>query len=46
MKSVGMVISGEHPIFDKQSHRIAVEGDKSGEMSGFYVAHPDGRPSG
>jgi phage/plasmid primase-like uncharacterized protein len=46
MQSVGMIVSGDHPIFDKQSHRIAVEGDKSGEMSGFYVAHPDGRPSG
>lgn len=46
MKSVGMVVTGDHPIFDKKPHRIEVEGDKKGELSGFYVAHPDGRPSG
>lgn len=46
MKSVGMVVTGDHPVFDKQSHRIEVDGDKKGERSGFYVAHPDGRPSG
>ncbi len=46
MRSVGMVVSGDHPIFDKKPHRIEVENDKKGELSGFYVAHPDGRPSG
>lgn len=38
MKSLGMVVEGEHPIFDKATHRIPVEGDKQGELSGFYVA--------
>jgi antirestriction protein ArdC/phage/plasmid primase-like uncharacterized protein len=46
LKSVGAEVSGEHPIFDKKSHRIAAEGDKSGEQSCFYVAHPDGRAAG
>ncbi|MCD8351864.1 MAG: ssDNA-binding domain-containing protein [Planctomycetaceae bacterium] len=46
MRSVGMIVTGEHPIFDKKPHRIEVDGDKKGELSGFYVAHPDGRPSG
>ncbi|MCD8141514.1 MAG: hypothetical protein LUE17_17405 [Planctomycetaceae bacterium] len=46
MRSVGMVVTGEHPIFDKKPHRIEADGDKKGELSGFYVAHPDGRPSG
>ncbi len=46
MKKVDMIVTDDHPIFDKKSHRIEVEGDKKGEKSGFYVAHPDGRPSG
>lgn len=46
LKSIGADVSGEHPIMDKKSHRITVDGDKQGELSGFYVAHPDGRPSG
>ncbi|MDR3077770.1 MAG: DUF5710 domain-containing protein [Planctomycetota bacterium] len=36
----------EHPILDKQTHRLAVEGDRNGEKSGFYICHPDGHPAG
>ncbi|MGQ3892183.1 zincin-like metallopeptidase domain-containing protein [Legionella sp. CNM-4043-24] len=43
--SVGCIVSSNHPIMDGNTHRIAVEGDKKGEKSGFYVAHTDGLPS-
>lgn len=46
MKSLGCVISGEHPVMDGKKHRIAVEGDKKGERSGFYVGYLDGHPAG
>jgi antirestriction protein ArdC/phage/plasmid primase-like uncharacterized protein len=46
LQSVGAIVSGDHPIFDKKSHRIEAEGDKNGERSCFYVAHPDGRAAG
>lgn len=31
---------------DGKHHRIPVDGDKSGERSGFYFVHSDGRPAG
>ena len=46
LRAVGCVVTGQHPIMDGQRHRIAVEGDKKGEHSGFYVAHVDGHPAG
>ncbi len=33
-------------IADGQKHRIAVDGDKGKEQSGFYVLHPDGIANG
>jgi putative DNA primase/helicase len=39
-------VDGNHPVMDGSKHRIKVEGDKSGEKSGFYVAHLDGHPAG
>lgn len=48
LKSVGCVISGEHPIMDGKKHRISVEGEKFTKNSGagFYVGHLDGHPAG
>ncbi len=46
LKSIGAKVEGSHPIMDKKSHRIEVEGDGKGEKSGFYVGHPDGKPAG
>ena len=46
LKSVGAVVDGEHPVMDGVAKRIAVDGDKKAEKSGFYVGHSDGRPSG
>ncbi|MFL6633918.1 MAG: zincin-like metallopeptidase domain-containing protein [Massilia sp.] len=48
LKSLGCVISGEHPIMDGKSHRISVEGEKysANAGSGFYVGHLDGHPAG
>lgn len=46
MKSLGCVVSGEHPIMDGKKHRVSVEGDKKGERAGFYVGHLDGHPAG
>jgi len=48
LKSVGCVISGEHPIMDGKKHRITVEGENftKNSGSGFYVGHLDGHPAG
>ena len=51
LRAHGCVFDGgiamyEHPIMDGQKHRIAVEGDKGSEQSGFYVGHLDGHPAG
>jgi len=34
------------PVMDGQRHRVPVEGDKRGRMSGSYVGHLDGLPAG
>lgn len=46
MRSVGLVVRGEHPIMDGQRHRVPVEGGKKGAKDGFYVAYTDGHPAG
>jgi putative DNA primase/helicase len=48
LKSIGCVLSGEHPIMDGTKHRISVEGEKFSKNSGsgFYVGHLDGYPAG
>ena len=46
LKSVGALITDDHPIMDGLQHRIGVEGDKKGERAGFYVAYMDGHPAG
>jgi N12 class adenine-specific DNA methylase/antirestriction protein ArdC/phage/plasmid primase-like uncharacterized protein len=46
LSSLGCVVTGEHPVMDGKTHRIATIGDKSSERSGFYVAHLDGHPAG
>jgi putative DNA primase/helicase len=42
----GCRVDDNHPVMDGSKRRIKVEGDKSGEKSGFYVAHLDGHPAG
>lgn len=46
LASLGCTVTGEHPHMDGNTHRIAVEGDRKGQKSGFYVAHTDGLPAG
>lgn len=48
LRSIGCVVSAEHPIMDGKKHRISVEGEKPSEKagSGFYVGHLDGHPAG
>lgn len=48
LRSVGCVVSGEHPVMDGKKHRISVQGEKPSEKagSGFYVGHLDGHPAG
>lgn len=46
LRSLGCVVTGEHPIMDGQKHRMAVQGDKAGEQAGFYIGHLDGHPAG
>jgi len=46
LRSIGCIVNGNHPIMDGATHRIAVDGDKAHEKSGFYVGHLDGHPAG
>lgn len=46
MRSVGLVVQGEHPIMDGKKHRVPVEGGRKGATDGFYVAYLDGHPAG
>ena len=46
LRAQGCLVDGNHPVMDGSTHRIKVEGDKSGEKSGFYVAHLDGHSAG
>ena len=46
LKTIGAIIDGVHPVMDGQTHRIRVDGDKTGEAAGFYVGHLDGHPAG
>ena len=46
LRDQGCHVDGNHPVMDGSTHRIKVESDKSGEKSGFYVAHLDGHPAG
>ena len=46
LRSLGCVVSGEHPIMDGQAHRIETTEDRPGEKAGFYIAYMDGRPAG
>ncbi|MDV6342499.1 zincin-like metallopeptidase domain-containing protein [Nitrosomonas sp. Is35] len=46
LRAQGCLVDGNHPVMDGSKHRIKVEGDKSVEKSGFYVAHLDGHPAG
>ena len=46
LQSLDCMVSGAHPIMDGKTHRINVNGDKKGEMAGFYVGHLDGHPAG
>ncbi|WP_035918840.1 zincin-like metallopeptidase domain-containing protein [Legionella fairfieldensis] len=46
LKSLGCLITGNHPIMDGRPHRISTEGDKGSEKAGFYIGHLDGHPAG
>lgn len=46
MRSLGFLVEREHPVMDGNRHRMRVEGDKPGNVSGFYVGHLDGHHAG
>jgi putative DNA primase/helicase len=46
LRTLGCIVSDEHPVMDGSKRRISIEGDKNSEKSGFYVAHLDGHPAG
>jgi putative DNA primase/helicase len=46
MRTVGCILTSEHPIMDGRKHRIATVGDKAGNRAGFYVGFLDGHPAG
>jgi phage/plasmid primase-like uncharacterized protein len=45
LRSLGCLVTGEHPLMDGKKHRISVVGDKQGAQAGFYVGHLDGHPA-
>jgi putative DNA primase/helicase len=46
LRELGGDLTGEHPVMDGRSHRMATLDDDRGEKSMFYIAHSDGRPAG
>jgi len=46
LRSIGAIVSGDHPVMDGSKQRIKVDGDKGSAKSGFYVGHLDGHPAG
>ena len=46
MRTVGCILTGDHPIMDGRKHRIATVGDKADKRAGFYVGFLDGHPAG
>lgn len=48
LRSVGCIVTGQHPVMDGAKHRISVEGEKFSRNAGagFYVGHLDGHPAG
>lgn len=41
----GLMVQGD-PIMDGKMHRVPVEGDRKGQISGAYKVFVDGRPAG
>lgn len=46
LRALGAVVTGDHPIMDGKKQRIAVDGDRHPEKSGFYIGYLDGHPAG
>lgn len=46
LAKAGCLLTENHPIMDGKPHRIALDSDKKGEKSGFYVGFLDGHPAG
>ena len=48
LRAAGCVVDGPHPLMDGKLHRIAMQGERSGENAGegFYVGHLGGHPAG
>src|SRR5271165_3940159 len=46
LRQLGGDVTGDHPIMNGRTHRMATLDDDRGEKSLFYVAHSDGRPAG
>ncbi|MEG2005226.1 MAG: zincin-like metallopeptidase domain-containing protein, partial [Bilophila sp.] len=46
LRELGFKMDGEHPMMDGSPHRVALENDKAGERTGFYIGYLDGRPAG
>lgn len=45
LKANGLLLKGA-PVMDGEWHRVPVDGDKKGQLSGSYRGFLDGRPSG
>ncbi|GGE97709.1 DUF5710 domain-containing protein [Sphingomonas prati] len=46
MRDLGLNPTGQHPIMDGKPHRVPIEGEKGGRVSGRYVGYLDGHPAG
>ncbi len=45
LSDMGLMLKGA-PVADGRIHRVSVDGDRTGEKSGAYALHLDGRPGG
>lgn len=45
LMQAGLMVQGD-PIMDGKMHRVPVEGDRKGQISGAYKGFVDGRPAG
>ncbi|MEI7669115.1 MAG: DUF5710 domain-containing protein [Pseudomonadota bacterium] len=41
LRSIGLIIEGEHPTADGNTYRLVAKGDKKGDTAGSYVLYPN-----
>jgi putative DNA primase/helicase len=46
LRSLGLEVSGAHPIMDGRRHRLRAEGDRGRETAGYYIGRLEGIANG